>query len=197
MRKTQLVAHPIEQKIFILRGRKIILDSDLAELYGTTVKALNQAAKRNSTRFPEDFLIRLTPWEFDSLRSQIVTSKGRGGRRYLPFAFTEHGAIMAATVLSSPRAVEMSVFVVRAFVRLREVVTASRELANKVEQLERKMATHDQSIQQLIEAIKRLVPVPSRPSRRIGLQPKLERPKLLLAASGTHFGRRGQSTRAD
>ena len=178
MRKAQLVPHPIEQKIFIVRGRKIILDSDLAELYGVTVKRLNEQVKRNAARFPVDFIIRLTPWELESLRSQIATSNGRGGRRYLPFAFTEHGAIMAATVLNSSRAVEMSVFVVRAFVRLREVVAASRELANKVEELERKMATHDQSIQQLIEAIKRLVPLPSRPSRRIGFEPKLERPRL-------------------
>ena len=117
------------------------------------------------------------------MRSQIVPSNGRGGRRYLPFAFTEHGAIKAATVLNSPRAVEMSVFGVRAFVRLREVVAASRELAGKVEELERKLATHGQSIQHLIATVKHLVPIPSKASRRIGFQPKLERPKLLGSGS--------------
>jgi hypothetical protein len=181
MRKAQLVPHPIEQRIFVVRGPKVILDSDLAELYGVTVKAFNQAVKRNAARFPADFILRLTPWEFACLRSQVVTSKaGRGGRRYLPFAFTEDGAIMAATVLNSTRAVEMSVFVVRAFVRLREVLAAHQQLANKIAELEAKLDTHDKSIQHLMQSIRHLVPLPAAKPRRIGFQPKVcHSPKLL------------------
>ena len=110
----------VESKILEIRGERVMLDADLADVYGVTTKALNQAVKRNLDRFPEDFKFQLTAEVAASLRSQTVTSKqGRGGRRYVPWAFTEHGALMAATVLNSPRAVEMSVFVVRAFVRRR------------------------------------------------------------------------------
>src|SRR5579863_5241152 len=125
-------AVPMEQLdrlIHEVRGQKIMLDADLAEVYGVTTKALNQAVKRNADRFPADFAFLLTRQEVASLRSQIVTSKSRGGRRYLPYAFTEHGAIMAANVLNSPRAVQMSVFVVRAFVKMRALLSDSRELA--------------------------------------------------------------------
>ena len=115
------LAIPVESRILVLRDHKVILDTDLAELYGVSVKRLNEQVKRNEERFPADFMFQLTPTEHEALRSQFATSKqGRGGRRYPPYAFTEHGAIMAATVLNSERAVEMSVFVVRAFVRLRE-----------------------------------------------------------------------------
>src|ERR1700736_328073 len=117
------VVRPVESRILILRGHKVILDSDLAELYGVPVKRLNEQVKRNVERFPADFMFQLSAREHDHLRSQFATSKqARGGRRYPPYAFTEHGAIMAATVLNSKRAVEMSVFVVRAFVRLRELL---------------------------------------------------------------------------
>ncbi len=184
MAKTQALTHPIEQRIFLIRGAKVILDSDLAELYGVTVKALNQAVKRNAARFPSDFILQLTPWEFVCLRSQFVTSNGRGGRRYLPFAFTEHGAIMAATILNSPRSVEMSVFVVRAFVRLREVLGAHKQLANKISELEKRLDTHDRAIQQLIDSMKHLVPLPRAKPRKIGFDPKMtDRPKLLMGAS--------------
>jgi ORF6N domain-containing protein len=112
-----LVRRPVESRILFLRGRKVLLDSDLADLYRITVKRLNQQVKHNAERFPEDFMFRLRPGENKLLRSQTATSNGgRGGRRYLPFVFTEHGAIMAASVLNSPRAVEMSIFVVRAFI---------------------------------------------------------------------------------
>jgi len=120
----------IDLRILILRRQRVILDTALAELYNVPVKRLNEQAKRNRKRFPADFMFQLTPRENKSLRSQFATAKiGRGGRRSLPYAFTEHGAIMAATVLNSEQAVEMSVFVVRAFVRLREMLAANKELA--------------------------------------------------------------------
>src|SRR6266404_5281020 len=128
MSKSQTaLALPVESRILVLRHQKVILDTDLAELYGVPVKRLNEQIKRNQERFPSDFMFQLNPEEQASLRSQSATSnQGRGGRRYAPYAFTEHGAIMAATVLNSERAVEMSVFVVRAFVRLREMLAANR-----------------------------------------------------------------------
>ena len=135
------------------------------------VRVLNQQIKRNQQRFPSDFVFQLTAKEDESLRSQIVISnKSRGGRRYRPYAFTEHGAIMAATVLNSERAVQMSVFVVRAFVRLREMLATNRRLAGKIYELENRLDTHDSVIQELIAAIKELM-MPEEPSRlRIGFQ---------------------------
>jgi ORF6N domain len=123
----------IAQAIVVIRGQRVILDAELAALYGVTTKALNQAVKRNVDRFPNDFLMRLTRAELEALnRSQIVTGSQRHrDPRFPPFAFTEHGAIMAATVLSSPRAIEMSVYVVRAFVRLRELLVSNAELARR------------------------------------------------------------------
>jgi phage regulator Rha-like protein len=164
-----VLAKRVESKIFQIRGHRIILDSDLAELYGVDVKKLNQQVKRNARRFPVDFVMRLSVEEAANLRSQIVTSSSRhGGRRYLPYAFTEHGAIMAASVLNSKRAVEMSIFVVRAFVRMREALTANRQLLSKLEELERRVESHDTNIQELIEAIRELMqPLPAT-GRRIG-----------------------------
>jgi hypothetical protein len=153
----------VESRIRILRQQKIILDTDLAELYGVSVKRLNEQVKRNRDRFPADFMFRLKSGEAQTLRSHFATSNSsRGGRRYLPYAFTEHGAIMAATVLNSERAVQMSVFVVRAFVRLREM------LAAKIGELERRLDTHDESFQDLIEAIKQLMLPKDPPRRKIG-----------------------------
>ena len=155
----------IGNRILAIRGQKVILDSDLATLYEVTTSALNQAVKRNAERFPDDFVFQLTQEEFARLTSQSVTSNGRGGRRRLPYAFTEHGAIMAASVLNSPRAVEVSIFVVRAFVRLREVIASHKDLARKLDQLERKLATHDDQILMLIHAIRQLA-TPPRPEKR-------------------------------
>jgi phage regulator Rha-like protein len=161
----------VESRIFFLRRQKVILDTDLAQLYGVSVKRLNQQTKRNRERFPSDFMFRLTSKEQGSLRLQFATSKERrGGRRYLPYAFTEHGAIMAATVLNSERAVQMSVFVVRAFVRLREMLATNRLLAAKIDELEDHLETHDSAIQELIEAIRRLMTPKEAPRRRIGFQ---------------------------
>jgi hypothetical protein len=161
----------VESRILTLRHQKVILDSDLAALYGVTVKRLNQQVNRNQKRFPSDFIFRLTSREHKALRLQIATSKERrGGRRYTPYAFTEHGAIMAATVLNSGRAIEMSVFVVRAFVRFRRALATNRRLAAKVGELERRLGTHDTAIQELIEAIQELM-VPEEPSRhKIGFR---------------------------
>jgi phage regulator Rha-like protein len=170
MSKTGL-AVSVESRILVLREQKVILDSDLAELYGVPVKRLNEQVKRNQERFPSDFMFRLSAEESDALRSQSATSKtGRGGRRYAPYAFTEHGAIMAATVLNSERAVEMSVFVVRAFVRLREMLATNHQLASKIDELEQRLDTHDASIQELIEAIRELMAPEPAKGRRIGFQ---------------------------
>jgi phage regulator Rha-like protein len=161
----------VESRIFFLRHQRVILDTDLAELYGVPVRQLNQQVKRNADRFPPDFVFQLKAREQEVLRSQIVISKKRrGGRRYLPFAFTEHGAIMAATVLNSERAVQMSVFVVRAFVRLREMLATNRSLAAKLDELENRLDSHDSSIQELIEAIRELMIPEDLPRSRIGFQ---------------------------
>jgi len=165
------IASAVESRILILRHQRVILDADIAELYGVPVRQLNQQVKRNRKRFPADFVFQLTAKEHEILRSQIVISKEtHGGRRYRPFAFTEHGAIMAATVLNSERAVQMSVFVVRAFVRLREMLATNRRLAARLYELENRLDTHDSTIQDLIEAIKELMTPEEGPRLRIGFQ---------------------------
>jgi hypothetical protein len=165
------LASAVESRILFLRHQRVILDADIAELYGVPVRVLNQQVKRNRGRFPSDFVFQLTAKEYENLRSQTVISSGaHGGRRYPPYAFTEHGAIMAATVLNSERAVEMSVFVVRAFVRLREVLATNRKLAGKMSELENRLDTHDSTIQDLIEAIKELMTPRDPPRKRIGFQ---------------------------
>jgi phage regulator Rha-like protein len=170
-KKPSTLAVPVESRILILRHQRVILDSDLAELYGVPAKQLNQQTKRNRERFPSDFMFQLTIEEHNSLRSQIVTSKkGRGGRRYPPYAFTEHGAIMAATVLNSKRAIEMSVFVVRAFVRMREMLVKNRQLAAQINELDRRLETHDTAIQDLIDAIKELMIPEEKSKKKIGFQ---------------------------
>jgi hypothetical protein len=160
----------VERSILILRGHRVILDSDLADLYGVPVKRLNEQVKRNIERFPDDFAFTLTEEEHEALRSQIATLKaGRGEhRKYLPRAFTEHGALMAASVLSSPKAVEMSILVVRTFVRLRQILASNRQLAAKLDQLERRMAAHDKNIVALFQAVRSLMAVPDKPRRKIG-----------------------------
>src|SRR6266478_808634 len=159
------LAVPVESRILLLRHHRVILDGDLAELYGVPVRQLNQQVKRNRDRFPADFMFQLTAKEDQNLRSQIaISSKKHGGRRYPPYAFTEHGAIMAATVLNSKRAIQMSVFVVRAFVMLREMLSANRQLAAKIEELDHRLGTQDDAIQELMDAIKELM-IPEEKSR--------------------------------
>jgi len=159
----------------VLRGQKVMFDADLAELYGVTTKRLNEQVKRNQERFPADFMFRLTPLDVEFLnRSQIATgSQKHRDPRFAPYAFTEHGALMAASVLNSPRAVEVSVFVVRAFVRLRETLAAHKELAKRLDELEarieRKLSTHDQAIAGILDAIRQLMAPPPAPKKpRIG-----------------------------
>ncbi len=170
--KAPAVIDSIENRIYVIRGQKVMLDSDLAIIYGVETKVLLQAMKRNSDRFPSDFLFRLTQEEYEFLRSQFVTSKknGRGGRRYIPYVFTEHGAVMLASVLNSPRAIEASIFVVRAFIRFRELLSSHRELAVKLKQLESKIAVHDREIKALFEAIRQLMKPPEKSKRQIGFK---------------------------
>ena len=175
----------IEQSILLIRGQKVLLDSTLAALYGVTTKRLNQQVRRNLERFPEDFMFQLTRQEARNLRLQFATSSYKyGGRRYLPYAFTEHGAIMAASVLNSPQAVKVSVYVVRAFVKLREMLATHRELAQKLDELERKLQKHDRQIISLVEAIRQLMVPPARPRRRIGFASELREQERSRRRSG-------------
>jgi hypothetical protein len=181
---TLLPVEHITRSILVLRGHKVLLDAELAALYEVSTKRFNEQVRRNRKRFPEDFMFQLTAEELAALRSQIAASNapsaqelrtlrsqiatlkgGRGQhRKYLPYAFTEHGAIMAATVLNSSRAVEMSVYVVRAFVKLREVLASNKELAQKLDQLERKLQTHDQAIVGIFNTIRKLMAPPPPPA---------------------------------
>jgi phage regulator Rha-like protein len=181
-----LVSVPVEhitQAILILRGHKVLLDTDLAALYEVSTKRFNEQVRRNRERFPEDFMFQLTTEELAALRSQIATLKGGGRgqhRKYLPYAFTEHGAIMAAMILNSPRAVEMSVYVVRAFVQLREMLSSNRELARRFAQLEtrldKKLTEHDRAIGAILAAIRELMhpEMPTSKRRPIGFTANLE-----------------------
>jgi hypothetical protein len=166
-----VVARKVDSKIFVLRGQRVILDTDLAELYGVQVRHLNQQAKRNAKRFPPAFRFQLSAREMAILKSQnVISSKGHGGARYRPYAFTEHGAIMAATVLSSERAIEMSVFVVLAFVRMRRAIVGNRHILTKLAELEHRLESHDADIQDLMNAIRELMSPEEPNRRRIGFE---------------------------
>jgi hypothetical protein len=163
----------VESKILEIRGERVMLDADLADVYGVTTRALNQAVKRNEERFPQDFAFQLPPEEIANLKSQSVTSSsGHGGRRKPPWVFTEHGALMAATVLNSPRAVEMSVFVVRAFVRLREYARGHAEIAKRLDALEQKVTGHDEDLREMFDALRTLLTPSPRTEREIGFTKK-------------------------
>ena len=152
----------------MIRGQKVMVDSDLADLYRVLTKVFNQAVKRNLKRFPKDFMFRLTANEMKILRSQIVTSSW-GGRRTLPYAFTEQGVAMLSSVLNSERAVQVNIAIMRAFVKLREILTTHRELAEKIAELENKYRRHDDKIQAVFDAIRELIEPPQvSPKRRIG-----------------------------
>ena len=171
MNKSLAITDSIESRIYIIRGQRVMLDSDLAAVYGVETKVLVRAMKRNIHRFPLDFMFQPSQEEFESLRCQIGTSKnGRGGRRYLPYVFTEHGAVMLASVLNSPRAIEASIFVVRAFIKFRELISSHRELAVKLDQLESKIAIHDSEIRALFEAMRQLMKTPEKAKRQIGFK---------------------------
>lgn len=157
--------------ILEIRGQRVLLDSDLANLYEVDTKRLNEQVKRNADRFPNDFMFQLSPAEFADLKSQFATS-GWGGKRKLPNAFTEHGAIMAASVLNSKRAVEMSVYVVRAFVQLRELLSSQKVLSEQLAKLERRVGHHDNSLAEIIDTLRSLMERPAPAKRGIGFTAK-------------------------
>jgi len=170
MAKSDLIPiERIERAILVIRGHKVLLDADLATLYGVETRRLNEQVKRNIDRFPDDFMFQLTKQEFENLKSQFATSsRGWGGKRKIPFVFTEHGALMAASVLNSQKAIEMSILIVRVFVKLRGIISTHKQLATKLAELERKLSTHDEQIVILFEAIRELMTPPTKPKRRIG-----------------------------
>lgn len=157
--------------IMVIRGEKVILDSDLAALYGVETRRLNEQVRRNIDKFPSDFMFQLTKKEFDDLKSQIaISSSGWGGRRKPPLVFTEHGALQAANVLNSEQANKMSIFIVRAFVRLREMALTNEKLSRKIDQLEKRVSDHDEVLIQLVREIRKLIdtPKPRGKKRSIG-----------------------------
>lgn len=170
MSRRGFLVEQIESKIFLIQGQKVMLDSDLAELYHVTTKRLNEQVRRNVSRFPLDFMFRLTQREYDSLRSQIATLKiGQGRhRKYLPCVFTEQGVAMLSSVLKSKRAVQANIAIMRVFVKLRRVLSTHRQLVQKLAEFERKLENHDGQIRSIFEVIRQLM-TPSRIShRRIG-----------------------------
>ena len=166
--KLALKPENLAQLVFVIRGEKVMLDVDLAKLYGVSRKALNQAFRRNKQRFPTDFAFQLSKEEFDQLRSQIVTSSLHGGRRYRPYAFIEQGVAMLSSVLRSTRAVEVNIAIMRTFVQLRHLMDTNRDLARKVEALEKK---YDEQFAEVFAAIKELIAPPAPPKRQIGFHP--------------------------
>jgi hypothetical protein len=158
----------IERKIYLIRGHKVMLDSDLAELYEVETRTLIQAVKRNINRFPSDFMFQLNYQEIAGLRSQFVTSKtGRGGRRYMPYVFTEQGVAMLSSVLNSDRAIEVNIHIMRAFVKLRELVASHKDLARKLNEMEKK---YDVQFKVVFDAIRQLMSPPVPKKRKIGFQ---------------------------
>ena len=172
-KKLMLPIERIEKTILLIRDQKVILDADLAKLYGVTTTRLNEQVRRNRKRFPDDFMFQLTKEEFKNLKSHFATSSsGWGGRRKLPLAFTEHGAIMVASILNTQNAIEASIFVVRAFIRLRQMLTSHKELTRKLNELEQHLKGHDQQIQAIFEAIRQLMTPSEKPRKKIGFQVK-------------------------
>ncbi len=155
----------LEHRILFLRGQKVMLSSDLAELYEVQAKVLNQSVKRNLDRFPEDFMFALTAEEFTNLKSQFVTSSWGGSRRSLPYAFTEQGVAMLSSVLRSPRAVQVNIAIMRAFVKLREMLSEHRELARKLDKMEKR---YDAQFKAVFDAIRELMIPPDKPKKKIG-----------------------------
>lgn len=167
MNKGHIPIAKIENKILLFRSCNIMLDSDLADLYGVETKVLVQAVKRNIDRFPDDFMFQLTKEEFDNLRSQSVTSRQWGGRRYPPYAFTEQGVAMLSSVLKSKRAVQVNIEIMRAFVRLRELLATNDKLARKLNELEKR---YDAQFKVVFDAIRKLMQPPVKKTRMIGFE---------------------------
>ena len=162
----------IMNKIFIVRGQKIMLDRDLADLYNVDTKVLKQAVRRNAARFPKDFMFEMNKKEFENWRSQNVTSNNsdRMGLRYAPFCFTEQGVTMLSCILNSGRAITINIQIIRIFAKLREMIMANKDILLKLEQLERKVTSHDENIQMIFKALKQLLNPPQIPRRRIGFR---------------------------
>jgi len=192
---------PVEQisrAIVVVAGKRVILDRDLADIYGVSTKRFNEQVKRNTARFPKDFMFQLSLEETMVLRSHFATSKtprkdGRGGVRYRPYAFTEHGAIQAANVLNSDRAVAMGVHVVRAFVRLRELLASNNSLAQKLDELERKYSHHDKAIAAMLSAIRKPMSSPVARRRGIGFTADLDEKQTAFNAGPVPLGRARKS----
>jgi hypothetical protein len=160
----------IHEAIFLIRGQRVMLDSDIAALYGVDTRSLVQAVQRNITRFPNDFMFRLAEEEADCLRSQnVISNAGRGGRRHLPYAFTEQGVAMLSGVLRSERAVQVNIEIVRAFVRLRQTLASDKELAQRLDAVE---ARYDRQFKAVFDAIRQLMEPPQTPQRRLGFRAK-------------------------
>jgi hypothetical protein len=173
MPNAKITVEAVVLRIHVVRGIRVLIDSDLAALYGVLTKRFNEAVKRHAARFPADFMFQLNEAEFATLRSQFATSKAQqGGRRYLPHAFTEHGALMAAMILNSPLAVDVSVYVVWAFVQLRDLLAGNKELAHRLTELETRiearLADQDAAITDILAAIRQLINPPAPPRRPIG-----------------------------
>jgi hypothetical protein len=177
MSKEMIPVERLAQSIRWIHGQKVLLDSDLAALYGVRTANLNKAVKRNAERFPTDFMFQLTSEELRSLRFQIGMSKRRGGLRYLPYAFTEQGIAMPSSVLNSERAIRVNIAIMCAFVKLRRTLETNRELAQKFSELEERVGKHDDEIAAILEAIRQLMASTERPRREIGFHVREKAPK--------------------
>ena len=159
----------IKQRIFIIRGHKVMIDNDLAELYGVKTKRFNEQVKRNLERFPSDFMFQITQNEYDDMRSQIATSSSdHGGRRYLPYVFTEHGVAMLSAVLNSEQAIQMSIFIVRAFIKMRESLETYKDLALKIGEIEINQIHDHATLKNVHNAVKHLLEPPIKPKEKMG-----------------------------
>jgi len=168
MSSNLLLQEVIEKKIYLIRGHKVMLDRDLAKLYGVSTKRINEQVRRNIKRFPEDFMFQLTKAEDNSLRSHFATLKRGQHSKYLPYAFTEQGVAMLSSVLHSERAIQVNIAIMRAFVKLRQILATHKELAYKLSELERKIERHDTEIKAIFDAIRQLMTPAEKPKRKIG-----------------------------
>jgi len=170
VKKSIVPVERIEKSILLIRSQKVMLDTDLAQLYGVKTKELNKAVKRNIDRFPDDFMFQLTKKEHDNLRFHFGTSSSSGGRQYRPYVFTEQGVAMLSSVLRSKRAVQVNVQIMRTFVKLREIISSNIELAHKLEELERKYDAHDEQIKAVFDAIKQMMAPVKKKKNPIGFK---------------------------
>jgi phage regulator Rha-like protein len=166
--KELIPSESVISKILILRNQRVILDSVLAELYEVPTKRLNEQVRRNIKRFPRDFMFQLNPTEYKLLRSQFATSKNKGGRRYMPYVFTEQGVAMLSSVLNSDRAIEINILIMRAFVKLREILSTNKKVLEKLKEIENKLHDHDDKIINIVELINELIKQPEIPKGKIG-----------------------------